>query len=105
MDTPINAKAALLQALVRGEGYGMELIERVKKQTKGSMELGNASVYPALRALEAEGLVESYESEPMPERGGRPRRYYKITALGRRAAVDNRRTALSLFGGLMPERA
>jgi len=105
MDTPINAKAALLQALVRGHGYGLDLIERVKKQTKGAMKLGHASVYPALRSLERDGLIESYESEPLPERGGRPRRYYKLTALGRRAAVEDRQTAGALFGLLAPGRA
>jgi PadR family transcriptional regulator PadR len=105
MDTPVNAKAALLQALTKGPGYGLELVDRVKQQTKGAMELGNASTYPALRALEAEGFVESYDSEPMAERGGRPRRYYKITAKGRKAAYENRTTALSLFGGFVPEGA
>lgn len=98
MDTPISAKAALLQALVRGSGYGLELIDRVKKQTKDAVQLGNASVYPALRALEREGLIDSYEGDPLPERGGRPRRYYKLTALGAKAATENRKTALALFG-------
>lgn len=105
MDTPISAKAALLQALIRGPGYGLDLVERVKKQTKGSVSLGNASVYPALRGLEQEGLIESYEGEPMPERGGRPRRYYKLTAVGKKAAMENRQTAAALFGFLVPERA
>src|SRR4051812_41869963 len=103
MDTPISAKAALLQALVRGPGFGLDLIVRVKKQTNGSVTLGNASVYPALRGLEQEGLIESYEGEPMAERGGRPRRYYKLTALGARAAMEQRQTASALFGLLVPE--
>ena len=76
----------------------LELMERVKKQTKGAVQLGNASVYPALRALEHEGLIDSYEGDPLPERGGRPRRYYKLTALGAKAATENRKTALALFG-------
>ena|SRR2546425_9404962 len=104
MDTPISAKAALLQALVREPGYGLELIERVKKQTKGAVQLGNASVYPALRALEQEGLIDSYEGESLPERGGRPRRYYKLTALGAKAAIENRKLAGALFGLLVPQR-
>lgn len=102
MDTPFSAKAALLQALVRGPGYGLELIDRVKKQTKGAVKLGNASVYPALRALEYEGLIDSYEGEPLAERGGRPRRYYKLTALGAKASLENRKTALALFGRFAP---
>ena len=97
MDTPISAKTALLQALISGDGYGLDLIERVKKRTNGQVVLGQGSVYPALRDLEEEGLVRSYEGEPMPERGGRPRRYYKLTAAGQKAATEQGRTLASFF--------
>jgi PadR family transcriptional regulator PadR len=90
MDVPVTAKAALLQALVRGPGYGLDLIERVKKQTNGKLVLGQGSVYPALRELERERLLETYEGEPLPERGGRPRRYYRLNALGVKAAMEQR---------------
>jgi PadR family transcriptional regulator PadR len=91
-------KMALLQALVPKPGYGLELVERVKERTKGKIMLRNGSVYPTLRDLEREGLVESYEvEEALEERGGRPRRYYKLTALGAKAATDDRRTMAGLF--------
>ena len=94
----IDHKAALLQALAAGgEGYGLELIDRVKQQTNGAITLLQGRVYPALRELEQEGFVKSYESDPLPERGGRPRRYYKLTAEGRRAATAQRNAASSLF--------
>lgn len=35
VSAPLNAKAALLQALVSGPGYGLELIQRVAEQTGG----------------------------------------------------------------------
>ena len=70
------------------------------KQTKGAIVLGQGSVYPALRDLEHEGLLESYaySEESLPERGGRPRRYYKLTALGARAAMEQRTVIGGLFG-------
>jgi PadR family transcriptional regulator len=102
VDTPINAKAALLQALIRGEGYGLELIDRVKERTKGAVSLHMGNTYPALRELEAEGLLKSWEADPTPERGGRPRRYYKLTAAGQRAAMEQTRAVAGLFG-LVPE--
>lgn len=34
--------------------------------------------YVVLRHLEHIGILESYEGEPLPERGGRPRRYYQF---------------------------
>jgi PadR family transcriptional regulator PadR len=98
MDAPVSAKAALLQALVAGPGFGLDLIERVKKQTNGKLVLGQGSVYPALRELEREGLLESYEGEPMPERGGRPRRYYRLNALGAKVALEQREVVFELFG-------
>jgi len=107
VDTPINAKAALLEALLSGDGYGLELIERVRDRTKGRISLGTYSVYPALRSLEAEGLLESYDGEPLPERGGRPRRYYRITGAGRRVAYETRNAIKGLFAlpGVTPGRA
>ena len=104
MDAPVSAKAALLQALISGPGYGLDLIERVKKQTQGRLVLGQGSVYPQLRDLEQEGLLDSYEGDPMPERGGRPRRYYRLNAKGAKAAMEQREIVIGLFGPL-PEGA
>jgi PadR family transcriptional regulator PadR len=104
MDAPVNAKTALLQALIPGDGYGLELIDRVKERTEGRLVLHQGTIYPALRELEKEGFVESYAGEPLPERGGRPRIYYRLTAEGRRAAFEQREAVAGLFGlgGLSP---
>lgn len=102
MDTPISAKAALLQALVSGSGFGLDLIDRVKDRTKGALVLHQGSIYPALRALEREGLLRSWDGESTPDRGGRPRRYYELTAEGRRAAFRDQQVfaAFSLVPAL-----
>jgi PadR family transcriptional regulator PadR len=98
METPVTPRFALLQALVRGPGYGLELIERVKKVTKGQIVLHQGTVYPALREMEDEGLLESYEGPALPERGGRPRRYYALTGLGAKAAMEEGRVVRGLVG-------
>jgi PadR family transcriptional regulator PadR len=100
----IDSKTALLQALISGEGYGLELIDRVKERTQGRVRLGQGSIYPALRDLERDGLVESFEGETVPERAGRPRIYYRLTGAGRRAAFEERQALGGLFGvgGLEP---
>jgi PadR family transcriptional regulator PadR len=97
MDVPVTAKAALLHALVEGDGYGLELIERLKQRTRGRLALGQGSIYPALRDLERDQLVSSYELAGGPERGGRPRIYYKITAQGRRALKEQRAVLQALL--------
>lgn len=91
MDNPVSTKAALVQALTEAPGYGKDLIERVKKQTKGAVELGLGSVYPALRSLEGDGLITE------ASKAGRAS-LYKLTADGKKAAIKNRKAAAALFG-------
>ena len=102
MESPVSAKAAILQALIKGEGYGLDLIERVKERTKGKLVLGQGSVYPALRDLERDGLVKSYDGDPIPDRWGKPRRYYKLTAQGQLAATAHQEVVGSLFLSPVP---
>jgi PadR family transcriptional regulator PadR len=94
----IDAKMALLQLLISGPSFGLELMERLEGKTKGKMKLSQGATYEALRTMEGEGLVESYlGDEKVPERGGRPRRYFKLTAEGRRVGMEDRATAAGLF--------
>jgi PadR family transcriptional regulator PadR len=102
MDSPLSAKAALLAALINGKGFGLELIARVDAATKGHVQLNEGSVYPALRAMERDGLVRSFEADPLPERGGRPRRYYELTAKGIRQARAQGEALAPLFGITVP---
>ena len=101
MESPISARTAILLALVKGKGFGLELIERVRDRTNGAVKLGQGSVYPLLRELEDDGMVKSHEADPTPERGGRPRRYYELTGEGRKAALEQRTTlvAMARFAG------
>ena len=100
MDTPLNAKAALLQALAV-PGYGLELIERVRRGSAGLVRLRLGSVYPALRALEQERLV-AVRPVSAPARGGRPRRYYELTLKGVQVAMAQREGLLDLLRGFRP---
>ena len=93
----IDTRLALLQAFTHGESYGLEIIDRVKRLTKGEVTIPQGRVYPALRDLESEGLLESYDGPPLPERNGRPRRYYRITAAGQRVAKQDARAILGLL--------
>ncbi|HET6344931.1 MAG TPA: PadR family transcriptional regulator [Myxococcota bacterium] len=99
MEPPVTAKAALLQVLTAGPGFGMDLIARVRERTQGRVELGQGSVYPALRDLEREGLVEACKGEQRDVgAGGRPRRHYRITTAGRRVARGHQEIVAGLFG-------
>ena len=93
---------AILQVLVRGPAYGLEVSERIKDSSKEEMNVFDGSLYPALKKLEREGLLKSYKGERTPERGGRPRRYYALTAEGAKEAIRDRTTWAGIFG-LLPQ--
>lgn len=94
MDTPLSARAALLQALTV-PGYGLDLIERVRRGSRGRVLLRMGSVYPALLALERAGLLR--RRPVFGRRRGRPRRYYELTVAGVRAAAEQREAVLGLL--------
>jgi DNA-binding PadR family transcriptional regulator len=76
-------KAGLLRLLVlhllgQGPSYGNQLMERVGELTGGLVGVNPNTMYPLLRALEAEGLVAGEWEHP--ER--RSRRFYRLTAEG-----------------------
>jgi hypothetical protein len=71
-----RARAALLVALRSGAGYALELVERVKAQTKGELDLED-QVLGVLRALQREGLVEAFDG-PLVVVGPGPRRYFRL---------------------------
>jgi len=90
MGTSVSARTAILLALVKGKSFGLELIDRVSDSTKGAVKLGQGSIYPALRDLEGEGLIKSWDESVPAARGGRPRRYYELTADGLRASREEK---------------
>ena len=75
----------VLLALLRlgQEGYGVTVREELARHAARPMSLG--TVYTTLIRLESKGLVTAHVGEPTPERGGRRKKHYGVTAAGRRA--------------------
>jgi PadR family transcriptional regulator len=96
VEGPLSTKAALLQALAR-PGYGLQLVERVRRATGGLVRLRVGSLYPALAALERKGLVRTRPGAK-PTAVGRPRRYYELTPRGVTAAMAQRGALRRFFG-------
>jgi PadR family transcriptional regulator, regulatory protein PadR len=63
--------------------YGAEIRRSVRDHTGREYSVG--AIYASLRRLEDKGFVRSFESEPLPVRGGRSRRYFVLTTPGRSA--------------------
>jgi len=87
-------------AHLRGEAYGVPIVEEIKRRTGRSV--ARAAVYITLRRLEEKGLVSSWVSDPTPERGGKGRRYAKLEAEGVRALREARLVAQRMWHGLDP---
>ena len=76
----------LLAALARAEQHGYALIEWLRARSDGALDLGEGSVYPALRRLEAAGYVSSSWRVD----GGRRKRVYRLTKRGEKRLRDGR---------------
>ncbi len=88
---------AVMQLLSSGEMYGYQIVESLAAHSKGVFEMGQSTLYPMLYNLEAKGLVSS-TNKPGPN--GRERRYYRLTAAGRKRLEQDRQQWLALIEGL-----
>jgi DNA-binding PadR family transcriptional regulator len=79
------------------EAYGLKIRAILNAATRVDTALG--AVYTTLYRLEGKGFVESRNSEPRPERGGRSRRLFRLTASGEGARLDAQRSRSSLALG------
>src|SRR5882672_2915801 len=70
----------VLHLVAQEPTYGNRLIEAIEEITQGAISVNPNTMYPLLREMEAQGLVEGRWE--LPDR--RTRRYYSITAAGRR---------------------
>jgi DNA-binding PadR family transcriptional regulator len=81
---------AVLVVLSHQELYKVEIVERVEQATRGAIKLSFVGVLIILHQLETKGYIESrWGTERPNERGGRRRRYYRTTELGREFVVTN----------------
>jgi PadR family transcriptional regulator PadR len=88
MITLVNTATALVVELLRGPGYGLDLIERVRVRGRGRILLRQGVVYPALRELARRKILRTW-SVSAPG-GGRPRTYFDLTPKGLELAEAHR---------------
>ena len=83
------------------EAYGTSIREELKARAERDVSPG--AIFTTLERLESRGLVTSRYGEPTAERGGRSKRFYKLTADGRRAVVRALRSVRRMVQGLEPK--
>ena len=90
----------LLLAVLRigDEAYGVPIAREIETSGERTVMLG--AVYAGLDRLEANGLVSSTVGSPTPERGGRAKKYFRVTPLGIEAVQRAKRTFTRLWSGV-----
>src|SRR5437016_12523259 len=95
-----NFELMVMLALLRlgDNAYGVPISEELEQRTGRDVAVG--SVYAALDRLEDKGFITSELGESTPERGGRAKRYFRVTARGLKEVRETRRALVKLWHGL-----
>jgi DNA-binding PadR family transcriptional regulator len=80
------------------EAYGVPISREIKERTGRNVAF--ATVYSTLERLQRKALVNSHLGDPSPERGGRAKRYFRVTKAGLHAVRDAKRNLVRLWHGL-----
>ena len=81
----------VLALLSKGDGYAYDIASRLAK----GVDMGEGTIYPLMRRMQADGLVETYLVESS---AGPSRKYYRLTAAGR-ASLAAQTQAWRSFAG------
>ena len=90
----------ILLAILRigDDSYGVPIAREIEQTAKRTVLLG--AIYTCLDRLEQNGLVTSTYGDPTPERGGRAKRFFRITGKGLKAVKDTQRAFTALWSGI-----
>ena len=92
-----SAELAILSVLAHRPLHGYEIAQRIEHQTGGALRFTLASLYPLLYRMESRGCLRASWSETPT---GRARRYYRLTAAGRKKLAPLRKEWKELFRAL-----
>lgn len=90
----------IVLALLRlqDRAYGVSVRREIEFRTKREVSIG--AVYATLDRLETKGYVTSHRGDPTPERGGRSKRFFRVTAKGVTAVNRTQRALHRMTDGL-----
>jgi len=82
-----NVETLVLTILEAGPSYGYRIVKELAERSEGILSLGEGTIYPVLYRLEERKIISAkwHLSE-----NGRQRKYYRLTAKGRRVLAGNR---------------
>ena len=80
------------------DAYGVSIKKEIESRLKRGVSVG--ALQTALKRLEDKGYLKSREGEATEERAGRPKKYFQITALGKRAMEYSKSTRDELWNAI-----
>ncbi len=80
------------------EAYGVSIKKEIESRLSRKVSVG--ALQTALRRLEDKGYLKSRDGEATEERAGRPKKYFQITALGKRAMEHSKSTRDELWSAI-----
>jgi PadR family transcriptional regulator PadR len=99
----LNLEVLTLVAIARlaDTAYGVTIRDEIGRSA--GRDVSMAAVYAALDRLERDGLAQAWLSDPRPERGGRARRHYQLTASGRATLRREGSAAVRMWKSVLPQ--
>lgn len=94
----LELAALLAVARLGDDAHGLAVRRDLSERAGRDYSVG--AIYTTLQRLEDKGLLSSRATEPLPVRGGRARRLFRITGAGARAIRDAERQAAAMWAGV-----
>ena len=90
----------VILALLRlgDRAYGVTVRQEIETRTRREVSIG--AIYATLARLTEKGYVKSHVGDPTPERGGRSKRFFQVTAKGVVAINRTHRAVQNMTAGL-----
>ena len=82
-------------AILHNGAYGVSIKNEIESRLARTVSMG--AMHTALVRLEEKGYIKSLDGEATEERLGRPRKYFQITALGKKAIAYSKSTRDELW--------
>jgi len=88
----------LTVGVLYNEAYGVAIKDEIENRTSRKVSVG--ALQSALHRMEKKGYLESRTGDPDKQRGGKPKRYFSITALGKQALHESRDVRTQLWDAI-----
>jgi DNA-binding PadR family transcriptional regulator len=92
----------VMVALADGEKHGYAILKDVEEGTGGTVAISTGTLYAIIKRLLHSGLIE--ETNTRQPHDDQRRRYYRLTALGRRVAIAEARRMEAMLAGAREKR-